>query len=180
MNGDRHTWGAPDQLREDLLEVKLLAQIAQGDAEAFTNFYSRTSDISYTTALSILRDASLAEDVLQEVYTQIWKNSKAYKAPFRVFQKLMPRVLKQARTMDASIIPDGLKFVENDNSGWMTLPIPGVHFKLLSLDHSKDYAVVLARLDPGATYPAHLHFGSEENLHAHGRFMDRKSATLGR
>lgn len=77
MNRER-TLGAGEQPREDVQDIKLLAHIAQGDAEAFTSFYARTSDISYTTALSILRDASLAEDVLQDVYTQIWKNARAY------------------------------------------------------------------------------------------------------
>ena len=66
------------KLLEGILDAELLAQIAQKDAEAFTQFYARTSDVLYSTAVSILRDPELARDVLQDVYTQVWKNAEAF------------------------------------------------------------------------------------------------------
>lgn len=78
MNRERQEGGNAARLLDSALDAELLAEIARQDAEAFTRFYTKTSDILYSTALSILRDPELAEDVLQDVYTQIWKNAQAY------------------------------------------------------------------------------------------------------
>ena len=47
-------------------------------------------------------------------------------------------------------------------SGWRKLSVPGAFVKLLSLDQTRGYAVVLGKLDAGARYPAHQHSGPEE------------------
>ena len=47
-------------------------------------------------------------------------------------------------------------------SGWRQLSVPGAFVKLLSLDQTRGYAVVLGKLDAGARYPAHQHSGPEE------------------
>jgi RNA polymerase sigma-70 factor, ECF subfamily len=63
---------------ESLAESALLAQVARQDADAFAAFYDRTSPVLFAIANSILRDATLAEDVLQEVYLQIWNKAEVY------------------------------------------------------------------------------------------------------
>lgn len=137
---------------EELAAGRVAGGLDRKEKREFQRLLSIASDAEKAGVASILNTAALAASALPRA-----------NAPFRVFQKLMPRVLKQARTMDAAAIAGGLKFVEgNDRSAWLSLPIPGVSFKLLSLDRAKDYAVVLAKLDPGATYPAHMHFGPEE------------------
>ena len=50
----------------------------------------------------------------------------------------------------------------DDESAWTKLPIPGAWVKLLSIDHVRGYAVVLGKLDAGARYPAHRHYGAED------------------
>lgn len=66
---------------------------------------------------------------------------------------------------------------QNDRTGWRTLKVQGASVKLLSLDRTRGYAVVLGQLEPGARYPAHTHSGPEEvyvlsgDLHMEGRVL---------
>ena len=56
-------------------DVELLRQIAAGDRTAFAEFYDRHSTLMFSVASKILRDAGEAEDVLQEVFVQIWEKA---------------------------------------------------------------------------------------------------------
>lgn len=59
----------------------------------------------------------------------------------------------------------GLTFTSaNDPAGWKQLPIPGAWIKLLSLEKSRGYAVLMGRLEAGARYPAHVNAGPEDFL----------------
>jgi RNA polymerase sigma-70 factor (ECF subfamily) len=59
-------------------EIELLRGVARGDREAFARLYDQFAGILYATALKILRDAKEAEDVLQDVFLQIWDKAKNY------------------------------------------------------------------------------------------------------
>src|SRR6185369_16051086 len=57
----------------------------------------------------------------------------------------------------------GLRFLaSNETTGWKQLPIPGASLKLLSLEPSRGYAVLLGKLEAGARYPAHENAGPED------------------
>jgi RNA polymerase sigma-70 factor (ECF subfamily) len=58
--------------------IQLLGRVARGDREAFAQFYDRFAGVLYATALKILQDAKEAEDVLQEVFLQIWDKAGNY------------------------------------------------------------------------------------------------------
>jgi RNA polymerase sigma-70 factor (ECF subfamily) len=68
----------PGALLDSFSEANLLARVAKKDAEAFAEFYDRTSAVLFSVAKSILIDATLAEDVLQEVYLQIWDKAHIF------------------------------------------------------------------------------------------------------
>ncbi|MBX6326306.1 MAG: sigma-70 family RNA polymerase sigma factor [Chthoniobacterales bacterium] len=55
-----------------------MARIARGDAEAFGTLYDRLSRPLYSMAFKMLGDATEAEDVLQEVFLQIWRRAAKY------------------------------------------------------------------------------------------------------
>jgi RNA polymerase sigma-70 factor (ECF subfamily) len=59
-------------------EIELLRRVARGDRAAFAQLYDQFARILYATALKILRDAKEAEDVLQDVFLQIWDQAKNY------------------------------------------------------------------------------------------------------
>ncbi len=63
----------------DQLE-SLLLLTAEGDREAFSKLYGLIQDSVYGYALSILKNKSDAEDVLQTAFINIWTNARSYSA----------------------------------------------------------------------------------------------------
>ena len=61
-------------------DIELLTQIQQGDERAMAVLFDRYSKIVYSVSLRVLRDAASAEDVLQEIFMQIWRNPSSFVA----------------------------------------------------------------------------------------------------
>jgi RNA polymerase sigma-70 factor (ECF subfamily) len=59
-------------------DAALLAQVQRGDEYAMALLFDRYSKVVYSVALRVLRDPSSAEDVLQEVFMQIWRNPDGF------------------------------------------------------------------------------------------------------
>lgn len=59
---------------------KLIKKLIQGDTDAFEKLYSLTRKSVYYVALSVLRERSLAEDVMQSTYIKVIQNASQYKA----------------------------------------------------------------------------------------------------
>src|SRR5580700_2930138 len=77
---DRETGVAnmPQPSTED--DTSLLALVQKGDDQAMASLFDRYSRVVYSVALRVLRDPSSAEDVLQEVFMQIWRNPDSFTA----------------------------------------------------------------------------------------------------
>ena len=63
-------------------------EFVKNDYTRFTEFYNLTKKQVYFTALSILKDEALAEDVLQETYVSFLENVENYKLGSNVFSYL--------------------------------------------------------------------------------------------
>lgn len=61
-------------------EIELLKRVGQGDRKSFEDLYDRFSGVLFSTVLQILNDHREAEDVLQEVFVQIWDKARLYDA----------------------------------------------------------------------------------------------------
>ena len=59
---------------------QLLRATAQGDDVAFKTLYDETSARLLAIAQTMMRDASLAEDVLQDAFVQVWHRAGEYHA----------------------------------------------------------------------------------------------------
>ncbi|HWH81110.1 MAG TPA: sigma-70 family RNA polymerase sigma factor [Burkholderiaceae bacterium] len=59
---------------------RLLARAGVGDRAAFATLYSKTSAHLLGVVLRIQRDRGQAEDILQEVYVNIWRAAKSFDA----------------------------------------------------------------------------------------------------
>jgi RNA polymerase sigma-70 factor, ECF subfamily len=59
-------------------DASLLAQVQQGDELAMASLFDRYSKVVYSVALRVLRDPASAEDVLQEIFMQIWRNPDSF------------------------------------------------------------------------------------------------------
>lgn len=59
---------------------RLLARAGVGDRAAFAQLYERTSAHLFGVVLRINRDRAQAEDVLQEVYVNVWRAAQSFDA----------------------------------------------------------------------------------------------------
>ena len=59
-------------------QAELLRRIATQDREALAKFYDETSGVLFSTAVRILGDAPEAEEVIQDVFLQIWNKAATF------------------------------------------------------------------------------------------------------
>ena len=59
-------------------DLALVTAIRSGDQGAMGELYDRYSSIVYSVALRVLQDTAAAEDVLQEIFMQLWRNPGAF------------------------------------------------------------------------------------------------------
>jgi len=59
-------------------EVALLQMVARGDRRSFEELYQRFSGVLFSTAYRVLNNQEAAEDVLQDVFVQIWQKAPLY------------------------------------------------------------------------------------------------------
>jgi RNA polymerase sigma-70 factor (ECF subfamily) len=71
---------ANDSLNDQEVESELLKRVGEGDRASFEQLYDRFSGVLFSAALQILGDQREAEDVLQDVFVQIWDKAKLYNA----------------------------------------------------------------------------------------------------
>lgn len=73
-------WKTTNRVNEPALDknVELLRKIGAGDRAAFAEFYDQHARLLFSIAFKILNDGREAEDVLQEVFLQIWNKAGNY------------------------------------------------------------------------------------------------------
>jgi len=61
-------------------DASLLTRVEGGDEQAMAALFDRYSKIVYSVSLRVLRDTASAEDVMQEIFMQIWRNPNSFVA----------------------------------------------------------------------------------------------------
>jgi RNA polymerase sigma-70 factor (ECF subfamily) len=61
-------------------DAGLLTRVESGDELAMAVLFDRYSKIVYSVSLRVLRDTASAEDVMQEIFMQIWRNPNSFVA----------------------------------------------------------------------------------------------------
>ncbi len=59
-------------------DLAIVTGLKTGDQAAMAQLYDRYSSVVYAIALRVLGDTGAAEDVLQEVFLQLWRNPSAF------------------------------------------------------------------------------------------------------
>ena len=88
-----------DQSRNPLDDISLLAQIELGDEQALAQLYDRHSKLVYAVAVRICASATDAEDILQEVFFQIWQKPRQF-VPSRGSLAVWLGVITRNRSID--------------------------------------------------------------------------------
>lgn len=58
---------------------KLISSLKEGDMDVFDSFYDATKQQMYYTIISIIKDQSLAQDIMQDAYLKILQSLDSYK-----------------------------------------------------------------------------------------------------
>ena len=64
----------------ELGDEELMQRLHHQDQRAFEAIFDRYGDLVYSTALRVLRDTQLAEDVSQEIFVRLWRKPQSYVA----------------------------------------------------------------------------------------------------
>ena len=59
-------------------DLRLVARLRAGDQQALSALYDRYSSVVYGVALRILQDTGAAEDLLQDIFLQLWRKPDAF------------------------------------------------------------------------------------------------------
>jgi RNA polymerase sigma-70 factor, ECF subfamily len=73
-----HPEPAPDPVDGTSPPEQLLASCASGDRVAFQAIYREFGPSAYGLALRVLRDEHLAQDAVQEAFTQVWTDATRF------------------------------------------------------------------------------------------------------
>lgn len=66
------------QMSNRELDQQLIEKVKNGDKTAFKEVYSKFSQVTYNLALRILKDKEDAEEVVQEIFLQVWNKAYSY------------------------------------------------------------------------------------------------------
>jgi RNA polymerase sigma-70 factor, ECF subfamily len=59
-------------------DLALLERVRRGESSAMTEVFDKYSRAVYSVAFRILKDSGHAEDVMQEIFFQVWRNSDSF------------------------------------------------------------------------------------------------------
>lgn len=82
-----------------MTDGELISRVSKQDRQAFDLFYDRYSQIIFNLCVRILRDAAEAEDVLQEIFVQIWREAERFD-PTRASAKTWLFTIARSRALD--------------------------------------------------------------------------------
>ena len=68
----------PAAARSETQQADLIEAVACGDQQALASLYDSTSRLVYGLLLRMLADAGTAEEVLLDVYAQVWRQARRY------------------------------------------------------------------------------------------------------
>jgi RNA polymerase sigma-70 factor (ECF subfamily) len=68
----------PTRRATSSIDPALLASIVKGDQQAFSQLYDHSSTLLYTLAFRILGDREEADELLQDVYLEVWRKVARY------------------------------------------------------------------------------------------------------
>ena len=147
------------QAQSASIEAALLEEIARGSEEGLSRLYDRYSRLLYSLVLTILKEPRDAEEVLQEVFLQVWKlagrydsrRGSVYKwlvtlARSRAIDRTRSRNFARRRAMETTLDPDSK--IESPQTSQLDA--------VLMLERAKVVRAVLAKISPEQRQVMHL------------------------
>ncbi|MEO9953064.1 sigma-70 family RNA polymerase sigma factor [Nonlabens sp.] len=95
----------------------LIARMKSGDQTAFTRVYDRYQEALHGVIYNIVKDRDVSEEILQDVFIKIWKNSDSYDVKQGRFFTWALNISRNASIdyLRSKRHKDGLKNLSTDN-----------------------------------------------------------------
>jgi len=90
-------WGIGREVR-DAGDEDLLGLVAGGDEQALSELYDRYSRPVYATGVRLLGDAQLAEELVQDAFTSVWRNAASFDPARAGFATWLYRIARNRAT----------------------------------------------------------------------------------
>lgn len=91
--------GSDSRVSEDCVLRELVERICRADEQALAELFDRLAEPCYAIALSILKDPDNAEEVVSEVFDQVWRRAESFD-PCRGTVTTWINVLTRSRSLD--------------------------------------------------------------------------------
>jgi RNA polymerase sigma-70 factor, ECF subfamily len=136
---------------KQLGDEALVRLVAQGDERALSELYDRYSRPVYATGVRLLGDASLAEELVQDAFTNVWRGAETFKSERASFSTWLYRIARnravdlnrKRRVRPVSVGEDPLRAVpagpepeasvDGWDVAWALSRIPEKHREVLTL-----------------------------------------------
>ncbi|GJM15772.1 MAG: hypothetical protein DHS20C13_10990 [Thermodesulfobacteriota bacterium] len=102
--------------------------------------------------------ASVHLDYFNEIMEDVTYSTEPRKEPRGLEDKLFTKIQKER---DVAEKETGYLFVRENQGDWVEV-VDGVKVKQLYEDPARKYSTVLVKMDPGSTFPDHVHAEAEE------------------
>jgi RNA polymerase sigma-70 factor (ECF subfamily) len=121
----------------------LARRVASGDERALSTLYDRYAGLIFGSGVRYLRDRGLAEDLVQDVFTSIWRNAAGFDPARASFSTWVYRITRNRATDLIRRRKARVRIVESDPQFE-----PGEEDPSGGLSRSFDVAAALSRLSP--------------------------------
>ena len=136
--------GGSERLGMDSVEDQVLVRrVASGDERALSALYDRYAGLIYGSGVRYLGDRGLAEDLVQDVFTSVWRNAAGFDPARASFSTWVYRITRNRATDLIRRRKARVRIVESD-----PLFEPGEEDPSSALSRSFDVASALSRLSP--------------------------------
>lgn len=98
--------------------INTMQRVAAGDADAFSQLYDELAPLVFGVTVRVLRDRSIAEEVSQEVFVELWRTANRYdqsRGSVRAWAATLAhrRAIDRVRSEDAAKRRDTLDLTES-------------------------------------------------------------------
>src|SRR5918999_5659795 len=83
-----------DSKMKDMGDEALVRRVAGGDERAFLELYDRYSRPVHATGLRLLGDTFLAEELVQDAFTSVWRKAKSFESERASFSTWLYRIAR--------------------------------------------------------------------------------------
>ena len=128
---------------EGIEDQVLVRRVASGDERALATLYDRYAGLVYGSGMRYLGDRGLAEDLVQDVFTSVWRNAASFDPARASFATWVYRITRNRATDLVRRRKARVRTVED-----ALLFEPGEEDTSAELARSFDVASALSRLSP--------------------------------